>query len=242
MSVVSCVKNAALLFGFLFPVVALGAEISGWSFKTHPHPHLSDMTQQEMDLRFQTKFDGTSLSVSCNETLEVEFGIYNRRFSGFDQFGDADQRFLAWKYHIVSDDMSFVVCATHHAVFEIAAIQDEIGKTGLMFCGKFSREPVSPLERKFVQLIEEMLSYALLGSPDAYESFTYVSEFQGLIDLNPDVEFFLREGLRRAEIFKAEWDTSHLVDQLTPQRRQFLDKAIEADDFAAVLETTAPCQ
>ena len=96
----------------------------------------------------------------------------------------------------------------------------------------------------FVQALEELMSYASVGSLEAMDDFLGHHRPGSSISLNPDVELYIRKFLHKNDEFKkykGTWYTAHLEPLLTPERIEFVNAAVARRDFEAVLNSTAAC-
>lgn len=195
--------------------------------------------EEKLEIEAQSDEDGTAY---CDRSLQIQFEIYNKRYPKFAKSGDEDQRFLAWKrYLAVAPNNSESFCIIY-SVFD--KIMDTKSDTGLVFCGIFSHAPETSTDNAFFQALEELVSYASVGSLDAMDDFLGHHRPGSSISLNSDVELYIRKFLQKNDAFRkyeGSWYTAHLEPLLTPERIEFVNAAVERGDFEAVLDTTAPC-
>ena len=104
-------------------------------------------------------------------------------------------------------------------------------------------------------MIDEVERIARRGSVSAFSIYLELDGDTEVAHLNPDVLYFLKQSLMNASpilrpdylfdstgVWAGEaWNRPDLEQQLTPERKAFVDEAVARGELAAVLETTAPC-
>jgi len=218
------------------------AENLSWSFTEHPHPDGGEMTEKELAALDEAWEQETETGNYCEPILQAGFDIYKARYPAFSLIADDHAGFSAWKRHTVTSGIR----STHGCVVNdiyVKLIRSTVGlpKDDLIFCGKYTREPASPEEEKFVAYMDELVDYAQLGSPDAISNLLVVNSDRPPVMLNTDVEYFLRKALVQSDAYEWKWDTSHLEPWLANERIEFINEAINTHDLNAVLQTIPSC-
>lgn len=213
-----------------------------WSFAEHPHPSVAELTEKELTAIEQVGTQKGDPGSFCENALQADFGIYNTRNPAFSGIGDEHTRFSAWKRHIVARDIrSTGACVINDVYTKLIQSTVALPKTGLIFCGKYTRETATPQEKQFAELMDELVDYAQLGSPNAMSSLLAANSDDFPITLNADVEYFLRKSLEQSGEYESRWGSEKLKQHLTAERAMFLDQAAESQNLKAVLETTSNC-
>jgi len=243
----------------LMAFVACGVfacEASAWSFETHPQPTRSEMTFEEWEF-VVSELDYNPHIPDCGNYLRGHYEIYEKRYPEFADEGTAEERYDLWRRYIQTDNAFDYLntCMTLPYVMEMFALtKGELAESNLVYCGQLSRAPESENETEFAALMERLQDAAKRGSEAALLSFLITDNGEGLTPLNPDVLYYLRaslKGTRTAEeqrlfddefIFRHRaWNQDNLVDQLSPERRRFIEQPVKDRDLASVLATTNPC-
>lgn len=178
----------------------------------------------------------------CADAVDVDYEIYNRRYPAFANQGNPKENLRAWKRHIVKQRYpGFSWCVGSLPNYAIDWYAEELESAGIFFCGHFSALPENDADRLLADLVNEALDFWLDGSRGVAFGFFILAD-KKLINLNADVEYYLRRSLENDEEYRPEdWDTSHLIRRLTPERRAFVDAALERRDLKTVLATTPAC-
>ncbi len=218
---------------------AWGKDIE-WSFSDHPFPRKFQLTEGERDALAAPHNPGALYIENCELELKIGFDIYKSRYPRFAEIGDKENRFSAWKRHIVEQSKS----GLQYCVVDLPFVRFiELFYWGdLIYCGQFSREPETSVEHERVQALSEIIDYARLGKPSALSVLLILNGPDGKVRLNPDLEYYMRRLFKKLGVYDDEWDTAHLEPALSPQRQAFVEAAVEREDFAAVLDTTEPCR
>ncbi|MDD9909069.1 MAG: hypothetical protein OXR62_05180 [Ahrensia sp.] len=221
----------------------LAADID-WSFADHPHPGMFEFTSGEL-AKIETVEPEKDLSDDeryCSQIVPVHYQIYNERYPDYSSSGEEQARWQAWKNHTVRDKKD---PASYCVVFNAAAKLQDLGiwplDQKLIFCGRYLRSPENPHESALIDAIDEVVTYAKLGDSLATTILFWGHKSTGAIQLNPDVEYYVRKSMRESRLANLLTDTSHIDPKLSDEKRDFLDQAVERDDFASVLENTPPC-
>jgi len=218
-----------------------------WSFLDHMHPGDDALSESEREQRrlIEDRFYARFSRAGCVASLRRDFALYNERYPAFSRIGGQEQRFAAWKRHLVQSHYAgygIGDCVTRLPALELHDGYDRYSVTGLHFCGRFSHSPVTALERRFESIISELVASAETGTLEGISALLLADELLVFVNLNGDVEYALRQSWRyNRHGGQEEWDTGPLSDQLTPARRAFVDRAVEDGDLARVLATTAAC-
>jgi hypothetical protein len=111
----------------------------------------------------------------------------------------------------------------------------------ITYCGRFSREPKSPVEQRFAELLTKSLTLAGLGSHWAGWQMLRLHRDDGRIVLNHEIEYYLRRVVQQTSVHETMWDIRHLLPHISQARRRELDAAFERRDISTVLATTPTC-
>ncbi|NKB53813.1 MAG: hypothetical protein GKR97_16620 [Rhizobiaceae bacterium] len=225
---------------FIHTNAAFGAIKLDWSFADHPYPDRSEYTEAEVEALEAAREPGETYTNNCGLGIQAQYKIYNDRYPEFAKVADENERFLAWKYHIVADGKDWLGGCVFGMSF--LTILDLIYQVELVFCGVFSRQPNSPVEKAFVDSVVEMREYLKLDVGVMMSHVLILHESGSSVNLNPDVEYYIRKSLEMKDLYDETFRTDHLEELLTRQRRAFLDAAVQNRDFDAVLDTTPPCK
>ncbi len=228
---------------FIHTNAAFGAVKLDWSFADHPHPDETNLTAEERTATFLSIGWRGKPTDFCPNVISVQFEIYNDRYPGFAEIGTEEERFKAWKIHIVEGTYDKSLdCIVGEPFMKILDVRREVE---LVFCGVFSRQPISQSEKAFVNLVVEMLDYMKLGIGSVIGDLIILHKPDDpyvRVNLNPDVEYLFRKSLKLMDIYEGHFNTDHLEPHLTKQRMDFIDAAVQNRDFDAVLDTTPPCK
>ncbi|MEP0943576.1 MAG: hypothetical protein ABJH63_01340 [Rhizobiaceae bacterium] len=180
----------------------------------------------------------------CDYVLEAEYEVYKLHYRDFvesEQAFDPDQR-QAWLHHLVIDKYHLptkcMVMSAHRSIVELL---NHVRRVTFRYCGNLATQPQTFDEDYLAAGLDQMLTFASRGVPEAIINMLYYSAVQPNLALNADVEHYLRKTLRQSYRFEAHWGVVHLRPQFARQRQKFIDAAVERQDLATVLETTAPC-
>ena len=120
-------------------------------------------------------------------------------------------------------------------------------RKNLIFCGIPSRN-IDEVGLRAAEAAEELTSYAMIGKFSAAYRVLNLPDGKAII-LNPDITYFLQMTIDRLvppgdELRHNYVDllTPDAGEQLSPQRRKFVDDAFIRKDHQAVLDTTKPCK
>ncbi|WP_299860292.1 hypothetical protein [uncultured Hoeflea sp.] len=218
-------------------------EVAVWSFEDHPHPEVQDLTPVERSMREQVQATNYGNAyLRCADSVDIAYEIYNGRYPAFANQGDPKANLRAWKRHIIREAYpGFSVCVGGLPNYAIDWHAERLEKATIFFCGHFSAPPENEADHLLMELVNEALDFWLDGSRGIAFGFFIIAD-RTLIRLNPDVEYFLRNSIENDEEYKPfEWDSSHLVPLLTPERRTLVEAAVKRRDLAAVLATTPAC-
>lgn len=241
--------GARLLLGFALGQQGVGAAVAGdaaaWQFKLHPHPEVQELTLAERTLRDSIDFGHyTHIYPACLDKVDVYYAIYQGRYPAFSRQGESAANLRAWKRHIVKQLYpGFSICVAGLPYYALLFHEAELEEVEIVFCGRFSGEAKSPIDRFFRTQIREALDFAIDGNRGvAFGVFLY-SPSRSAVRLNPDVEYYFRKSFENDDDYlPRDWDTSHLIDQLTRERRAIVDDAVKRRDLQVVLDTTADCE
>ncbi len=232
---------AMLLAMFLFIGVSSAADID-WSFADHPHPEPHQLSVEEEAALNAAHRPDIPFTKFCDRVVQANFDIYNKHYPQFAATGDFPTRYSAWRYHLVAVPVPWESsCVFDQTSMKISESLQTIIKSGLVFCGVYSRQPRTPKEKEFVNDMNELVDFIGFGDPDAVWQLFNFRLSKPQINLNPDVEYFLRKSLRQNERLKNDRKTSHLEPLLSRERIEFIDQAVKRRDFEAVLQSTRPC-
>lgn len=217
-----------------------------WSFAAHPHPSREQHNVEELRRQYadQAFYPETAY---CRETLSRAFANYNKRYPAFADTGPPGLRHRAWKRHMAETANEVTgLCVYSLPFYEFLEERHLFATAGLKFCGAWPDLADTGVERRFLQLISEIVDLARTGSPDALRTLLFLHTPGGEVaTFNPDVEYYLRRALARQDEPAGEpWrvvDIDSIAFRLAPGRRAFVDEAVAAGDLMAVLATTSPC-
>ncbi len=169
----------------------------------------------------------------------------------------ADQRFRRWQnYAEISEDWTLPFCLTAPSAYRLKKLAEapESAIT-ISYCGRYSGKDSTVDDSRARSLIDEVERIARRGSVSAFSSFLELDGNTKVVRLNPDVLYFLKQSLMNASpILRPDylfdgagawandaWNRPDLEQQLSPERRAFVDDAVLRNDLGSVLETTGPC-
>jgi len=214
-----------------------------WSFVEHPDPYVSGYTAEEF--RFLDKVSSASPDNGvCEAGTRARFKIYRDRYPDFEKSGEPMANYRNWKLNfaeILGKD--FTGCLIISPMIKFFNLQKPRYNPGMYYCGKISGPPQSDRHKEMSAIAEELMAFAGIGNWHAIDTILFLNHLgERFIDLNTDVEYFLRKSLPVDwEFDKRNKDTSNLEPLLDAERRAFVDAALERSDLQAVLDTTAPC-
>jgi len=239
--VVRCAFAALLLAAFR-PHQILAQNLD-WSFEAHPYPGYAQMTGEEFELRGNGLASAESPAELCRLIISNAFDVYNDRYPDFRRTGDVDQRYHAWRTHLSHLDLDVIGnCAYTLPFYEIIELSTQLRDAGLSFCGRVRTASATPLETRFQILTGQLIDHVKTGQIEAVAALYSTHDATSVVTLNPDVEYWVRSRLALSDrLDPADWDISHLLPKLDPERIAFLDDAVARGDFSAVVETTGPC-
>jgi len=215
-----------------------------WSFADHPHPQNYKLTSEEKIALNSIKDKRGGIEL-CGKIMQTQFAIYGKRYPRFEESGSVENRFSDWKLHLLNgnyyDESECITEGLYLKVFETKY------DVGLVYCGILLRSPQTEQEYLFVESLEQLVSYSHMGVLAAMNNLLHLHKPGSAVSFNPDIELYIRKFLHKNDkfgqfnVFDGVWYTGHLEPLLTPERIEFVNTAVERGDFAAVLETTAPC-
>lgn len=175
----------------------------------------------------------------CTSKVRAGFEIYMARYPDFVTHGSADERFRAWKHHIVTGEMY----EERTCIIELPylLITDLEGRFTIHFCGRFSGSPYTKTDEVFWELVSENRDHALLGKEMAMFFLNLMNRSGWGIELNPDVAYYIRSWLIERDNTVGELDLAELESQLSSERLDFVKRAVARSDLKSVLETTPAC-
>ncbi|MCY0096232.1 hypothetical protein [Hoeflea ulvae] len=223
---------------------AVAGEAAAWSFKLHPHPEVQDLTLSERRLRDSIDFERyPHIYPACLDQVDVDYAIYQGRYPAFSRQGEPAENLRAWKRHIVRQLYpGFSICVAGLPAYALQFHEAELEEVGIVFCGRFSGQAKSPIDMFFQAQIREALDFAVDGNRGVAFGVLLYSPARSAVRLNPDVEYYFRKSFENDDDYlPRDWDSSHLIDQLTDQRKAFVEDAVKRRDLQAVLDTTADC-
>jgi len=226
----------ALTF-LIFPQFAMSQE-NAWSFQDNPHPEYSELTKVEISAIYGYRDDNIG---ACKQMVTELYKVYQSRYPQFEQSGSEFKNFKNWKIYAAQIGLQRS-CLSQLAWEELFGIDETEAFGGLYFCGVYSRQPITKIERRVVVLIDEMVAYAETGSEPARFYLLSANSKTQLIDLVPDIEYYF--SILVIEVLKDEVDeidVSDLILQLTPKRQKFIELAALKFDFQSVLDTIGSC-
>jgi hypothetical protein len=215
------------------------AQELNWSFEQHPHPGYLEKTPAETAAIYAARDSGLTYPGGCVRGTRAAFDLYHQRYPQFAESGDEETRFKRWKWHIVSSGGY----GERHCIIHLPylLIPDLEGGSDLIFCGRFSGVPITKTDQIFFEIVSEMRDHAQLGISESMQFLMLLNGSLWDIELNPDVDYFVRKWLAQSGYKAKGVETDHLQPVLTPERKAFVDEALVRGDLKSVLETTAPC-
>lgn len=220
------------------------AQPLNWSFAENPQPTSAELTEDEITEigKVEAQNIQSVPGKYCVEVPLAYFQIYNDRYPAFAEIDDEPARYLAWKAHIIARGMSSPsTCIVGDLEIKLLGAMSEAANSGLVYCGKYSRAPQNPQEKRFYDYLNELVGYAELGSLDAISDLIMINSDSPPIMLNTDAEYFLRKVLMQSGEYDWNWDTSHLEPLLDKARSEYISEAVNNHDLNAVLQTTPSC-
>ncbi|MEP1206788.1 MAG: hypothetical protein ABJM29_07225 [Rhizobiaceae bacterium] len=215
-----------------------------WSFKQKPHPRKYQYSDQQREIWEQALMGGGRAADICEALLDAEYRVYKLHYPAFvdaDLSYDPDWQ-QAWRRHLVSDNYHLPTqCIVHTAHNRIVELLNHVGAVRFRFCGNLGSKPQTFDEDHLAAGLDQMLVLAGQGVPEAIiNALSYASHMPNF-ELNTDVEYFLRQSLRKTYRFEHHWGVNHLQTELAAPRRVFVEDAVERRDLEKVLQTTASC-
>ena len=250
-------RSLVLMLPFLLTGLMSASSTDIW-FKRHPQPPEWDLTPEEF--RFLNP-PGSHLDYTtpgCGDYLEKAFTVYLQRYPDYAENSQtADRRFRRWlDYAEISEVMRLPFCLTAPYAYRLRKLADSPENAILIsYCGRYSGKDSTADDSRARALIDEVERIARRGSVSAFASYLLLDGENEVVRLNPDVLYFLKQALMNASpitrpdyLFDdtsawadAAWNRPDLEDQLSPERKAFVDEAAARNDLSAVLATTGPC-
>ena len=215
-----------------------------WSFEQNPHPRKYQYSSQQKNIWQKAVLGRGRVEDICEDVLEASYEIYKLHYPAFNASERAfEARWQqAWRHHLVIDGYHApTICMVNTAHGRILELLNHVGHVGFRFCGNLATQPRTFDEDYLAAGLDQMLTLASRGVPEAIVNVLYYSAQQPNLTLNPDIEYYLRRFLRKSHRFEEHWGVMHLNPQFARSRLALVERAIREDDFALVLETTAPC-
>ena len=215
-----------------------------WSFADHPQPTAAELTKDEITAieRIESKDFQSEPEKFCIELPRTYFEIYNDRYPAFARIESGSARYLAWRAHIVERGTATpATCIVGDLSIRLMRAMSWPADIGLVYCGKYSRAPQNPQEKRFHDYLNELVEYARLGFADAISDLLVVNSDGPPVILNPDVEYYLRKTLEIGGEHEWYWNTSHLEPLLSAERVEFVNEAVKKRELNKVLQTTPHC-
>jgi len=237
-----------LFFGFIGTVLAQSenpAQQNIWSFEDNPNPEYEELTEGELEFLYGEKSpEIAELYISqgaCRIAILQNFKVYQKRYPEFGQAGNLEENFLNWKMH-VSRRSGFMSCLTTAVWGKLSTEEFYYSFEDFVFCGIYSRPPVTSREIRLQKLIDELMEYARYGSEPPIFVLLALNEDSEFMNLNPDVEYYLSKLVFAPLADETpERDIHHLEAVLDEDRQEFIQQAARNYDLQSVLNNTAPC-
>ena len=242
--------SAAFILVFLSSYQVSLAE--DWSFQDNLQPGILELSLEE--LRYidgDRKKDG--MLPECGGKVRRSYEIYLKHYPEYETTAEPEQAYQNWRNYILSDeDNSLGGCmtGTYAYAIETLYIRDP-SRITISYCGRFSAEPVTDEDRFVVDTMSYLVGLAERGYEVALGYYLLMDGYT-VVRLNPDILYFLRRVLDDSffandlglfdtpdSIFAV--NSPRLEDQISPERKAFVDEAVVNNDLAAVLATTKPC-
>lgn len=240
----SMIALAILIFVHcIIPATALSASKSlNWSFQTNPHPRAFHKSEQDLTDLLQRVDGQDDPKLLCQGLLEREWLYYLRHYPEFLSRGHTKQLRVAWGEHLVLGDYWLAApCVIVQLFQQLDRVVLLLKTSQIIYCGRFSREPKSPVEQRFAGLLTKSLTLAGLGSHWAGWQMLRLHRDDGRIVLNHEIEYYLRRVVQQTSVHETIWDIRHLLPHISQARRRELDAAFERRDISTVLATTPTC-
>lgn len=216
-----------------------------WSFDDHPHPGLSDMTVQEKFSLLSTKKRSPNGDISCRASLQTEHEIYLNRYPAYFAAFDERDRFKQWKRHMAQNPaVQDLTCLYGLIEFRISELNsfDTIGDDFLFCEGRYPRAPRTAHERELVNLMDELIEYAHYGSEGAALGFAGVSAYSKVVKVGAELDYyFLSFAYAKNPSESLSRRRASMAELITPERLEFLNKAVQEGAYEKVVETLPTC-
>jgi len=214
---------------------------NSWSFEDNPDPDYDDLSDGEREYLFGEKSpEITSLYIelgACTIAVLQGYKVYQKRYPDFMQTGSLEENFLNWKMH-VSQRSGYMSCLTTSVWRKLNNWDFYEPFDDFVFCGLYSRPPVTSREIRVQKLLDELVSYTKFGFV-----LLALNENSEFMKLNPDVEYYFSKLEYDRRIYEQpERDLHHLEAALNDDQRAFIEQAAKNYNLQAVLDQTAPCE
>ncbi len=242
--------SAPFMLIFLFgPQTSFAGD---WSFQEHPQPGILELSLEETRyVDGDWKQDG--MLPECGGKVHRSYEIYLKYFPEYAETAGPEQAYQAWRDYILADEEnSLGGCMTGAYAYAIETLyKRDPSRITISYCGRFSAEPTTEEDLFVVNTIRYLEGLADKGFAVA-QGYYLLMDGYGVVRLNPDILFFLRQsligspwavelGLFVTPDSSLAVNSPNLEEQLSPERKAFVDDAVARGDLAAVRETTAPC-
>lgn len=194
------------------------------------------------------------LDVNCNAYRENLFAAYKRKFPRFSASpGQAVLR-KKWRHALVLTKLPYWDSANYcfYRHLNERYIRFYIrGEIPIIPYCRIKPEDRSTEFSRAIEALEEMTEYAMRGGQSAI-IFIFNLHDRDYTDVHDDLLYYMNLHIRAkvaryGESFDLFADHPHPEDfydsgnELTPQRRAFIEDAFRRGDFQAVINTTQPC-
>ncbi len=222
-----------------------------WSFQEHPQPSTEISFEELLYIDGDWKRDG--MLPECGGKVHRSYEIYLKYFPEYAETAEPEQAYQTWRDYILADEEnSLGGCMTGAYASAIETLyKRDPSRITVSYCGRFSGEPTTEEDLFVVDKIRYLEGLADKGFAVA-QGYYLLMDGNSVVRLNPDILYFLRRALDGSSFANdlGLFDTQDsifavnspgLEEQLSSERKAFVDGAVLRNDLSAVLETTGPC-
>lgn len=205
-------------------------------------PDFPDITVPERERIEAIKPDGDGSVPLCTRLVEAHLGVYKARYPEFAPERASDNRLAGWRRHVTDPPIAGLSgCIYDLAFYAVVKMIPEVEGMPI-YCGLYAEVPKSASAMDLAARLDELVALAGNGAGEPLGNLLMLHELAPFVALNPDVEYFLRRSLKReAWTDSAQWDVTPLLDALSAERIEALNKAVAERNLAFVLATTPAC-
>lgn len=190
--------------------------------------------------------------------MERAFIVYLETYPDYAETGPRNLLYARWlDYAEASEEWSLPCCLSAPHGYQLRRMLEEPdADVTISYCGRFAGDPETSydwLAKMHIDVIEHI---ALKGSVAGLSVYLQLDGKGRVVNLNPDVVYYLKSAILSSDnptrpdyLFDENdaswrdqpWNRPNLEEELSPERKAFVDEAVARGDLAAVLETTGPC-